>query len=152
MLKSSLGLSSKAAAKSLPLVVFTVSGHRLAAKAEEIGGVFRWPGAMPIPSGTRFIAAVIRRGEELFPVFDLAARLGLSGRDEEPFGLIAKHREGPIAISIDAMPSLHVTVPSNIQPSTDWLAHGRCEIDGADVPVLDMSRVIDPDTQRTPTS
>ena len=66
-----------AKAKSIMLLVFAVGGRRMAARANDVGGIWPWTEVVSIPSGTPHISAVLRQGEDIFPVFDLAGRLSV---------------------------------------------------------------------------
>ena len=100
MRMTSHGRSSKAA-KTIPLVIFSVGGRRLAARAEEVGGIWPWTPTMPVPSGTPFVNAVMRRGDEVMPVFDLADRLRVRVEESGRLCLIAKRRDGPMAVLME---------------------------------------------------
>ena len=49
-------------AATFQLLVFRIGGHTFAARAEEVGGVQPWPTTTPVPSSSRFVTAVARRG------------------------------------------------------------------------------------------
>jgi chemotaxis signal transduction protein len=125
-----------------PLVVFQVGGRWLAARAEEVGGVWPWQTTVvPVPSGTPFVSGIVRRGEEVLPVFDLAGRLDVRVKGTKPLCLIARHRDGPVAICIDEqMPSLHPVEPGMIQqPSvSESDVIGRCQIGEETVPIYSL--------------
>lgn len=108
MRMTSPGRSSKTA-KSVPLVVFSIGGRRAAARAEEVGGIWPWTATMVVPSGTLYINAIMRRGDEVMPVFDLAGRLGTRVNESSRLCLIAKRHDGAMAVCIDgAIPTLHM--------------------------------------------
>jgi chemotaxis signal transduction protein len=123
MLKSSPGPTSKGP-QNVSIVMFSIGGQRLAAKAEEVGGIWPWTEALPIPSGTPHVGAVLRRGADVLPVFDLAGKLGREVEGATPFCLIVRHADGPLAIRIDgAMPTLQSVETARIRPSkrrADW--------------------------------
>jgi chemotaxis signal transduction protein len=134
------GRSSKLA-KTIPLVIFSVGRRRLAARAEEVGGIWPWTPTMPVPSGTPFVNAVMRRGDEVMPVFDLADRLRVQVEESGRLCLIAKRRDGPMAICIDGdIPTLHVLDPDGIRPagSADADVVGTCRIGDHEVPIFSL--------------
>ncbi|TAJ07847.1 MAG: hypothetical protein EPO61_12015 [Nitrospirae bacterium] len=142
MLKTPRGPISKVATPLASLVVFVVGGKRLAARAEEIGGVRAWSPALPVPSRTPFISAVVRYGDEVLPVYDLAARLGVRIAEGDPLCLFAKRRDGVMAVRIDAeIPTLHAVDPAGIRPasSQDPDMAGTCMIGGEAVPVYSLA-------------
>ncbi len=99
------------------LVVFSVGGQRIAARAEEVDGVSHWPPTMLVPSETPFVGSVARRGKEVLPVFDFAARLNAHVQGTAPLCLVVKHEDGPMAICVDEeIPALQMAEPSAIQP------------------------------------
>jgi len=100
MLRKSPGPSADVE-KALSLLVFSVGGRRMAVKAEEVGGVWPWTQAMPVPSTTPFVGAVLRRGDDVLPVFDLAKRLDVRVQGEAALCLIGRHRLGQFAMRID---------------------------------------------------
>ncbi len=120
------------------LVVFSIGGQRLAARTEEVGGVWPWTNAMPVPSGTAFMNALVRRGEDVLPVFDLAAKLNVQVRGTTSLCLIAKRKDGPMAIRIDEeIPTLHAVEQTAIHRTTS--AHDEaveaCLIETNEVPI-----------------
>jgi chemotaxis signal transduction protein len=56
------------------LLVFSVGGRRIATRANDVGGIWLWTEVVSVPSGTAHINAVLRHGEDILPVFDLAGR------------------------------------------------------------------------------
>lgn len=144
MLRRSPGPSAETE-KPLTLLVFSVGGRRMAVKAEEVGGVWPWTQAMPIPSATAFVGAVIRRGDEVLPVFDLAGRLNLQVQGQSPLCLIGKHRLGPIAMCIDAqIPTLVSVDQAAFQPGAgpEPEVEGRCVIDAEELAVVSLGTLL----------
>lgn len=120
------------------LVVFSIGGQRLATRSEEVGGVWPWTNAMPVPSGTAFMNALVRRGEDVLPVFDLAAKLNVRVRGAASLCLIAKRKDGPMAIRIDEeIPTLHVVEQASIRqtPGANSEAGEACEIGLDELPI-----------------
>jgi chemotaxis signal transduction protein len=142
MLKTPHGPNSKHV-RPWPLVVFQVGGRSLAARAEEVGGVWPWKTiVVSVPSGTPFVKGLVRRGEDVLAVFDLAGRLDVHVKGRNPLCLIARHRDGPVAICIDEqMPSLHPVEPAMIEklsePELDVI--GRCQIGEETVPIYSLT-------------
>ena len=141
MLKTSLGQTRKAnVAKAL--VMFAVGGHRLAARADEVAEVRQWTDSMPVPSKTPYISAVVRHGDEVVPVYDMAARLNVQVLGASPLCLVAKRRDGPVALCIDAeIPTLWNVDTASVRSVTgdnpDVVA--MCHIDEDDVPIYSLS-------------
>lgn len=124
------------AAKPWFLVLCSVGGKRFAVRAEEVGGVSPWAEAMPVPSLTPFVNAVVRQGDEILPVFDLARLLMVQVPKAERLCLRAKHKDGPMAVCIDAdVPTLHQVEAKTIQPAPTGMpgAIGRCAVGEEDV-------------------
>jgi len=131
-------------ARPWSLVIFSVGGKRLAVRAEEVGGVGPWPEAMPVPSLTPYINAVVRRGEEILPVFDLARLLMVQVSQKSPLCLVAKRQDGPMAVCIDpSVPTLHTVDAQAVRPapsgSTDVI--GLCSIGAEEVPIYSWARL-----------
>lgn len=144
MTKTLRGLNSEppAPVRSVALLRFSVGGHRLAARVEEVGGVSPWPGAMPVPSEAAHVTGLLRQGDEVLTVYDFAARLGTVVDGAETLCLVARHRKGPLAIRIDAvLPTLHGVQVTDIEPWPEQGADclGRCRIEGEMVPVYALS-------------
>jgi chemotaxis signal transduction protein len=119
-------------------VVFSVGGKRIAARAEEIGGVSAWTEAMPVPSLTPYVNAVVRQGDEILPVFDLARLLMVQVSRTERLCLRAKRQDGPMAVCIDAeVPTLHQVEAKAIHPASSSLPGvvGMCSIGSDEVPI-----------------
>jgi len=137
MLTTRRGLNSKPTS-TCTLMVFSIGGQRFAARTEEVGGVWPWTHAMPVPSGTAFVNALLRRGEDVLPVFDLAARLNVQVRGATPLCLIAKRKDGDMAIRIDEeIPTLHVVEQAAIHRTTGTHAEAvdTCLIGTDEVPI-----------------
>jgi hypothetical protein len=84
------------------IVLFSIGGRRVGAWADEIAGFHLWGSDMPIPSRTPFINRLLRYGDEVLPVYDLAARLKVGvALSSRPLCLIARHQQGRMAICID---------------------------------------------------
>ncbi len=131
-------------ARSWSLVIFSVGGKRLAVRAEETGGVWPWPEPMPVPSLTPYINAVVRRGEEILPVFDLARLLMVQVSQKSPLCLIARRQDGPMAVCIDpSVPTLHTVEAKAVRPapsgSTDVI--GLCSVGAEEVPIYSWARL-----------
>ncbi|MBI4401866.1 MAG: chemotaxis protein CheW [Nitrospirae bacterium] len=128
-----------------------MGGRRLAAKVEEVGGVWPWTEAIPVPSGTAFVSAVVRRGEDVLPVFDLAGKLDLQVVGPAPLCLIAKRVDGPMAVRIDAdIPTLHTIEETAIRTpaSADPDLVGVCVIGTGEVPIYSLATLGRPFDQR----
>ena len=104
--------------------MFSVGGVKLAARAEDVGGVSPWTESIPVPSRTPFVKAMLRRGDHVMPVYDLASRLSSPVQGNLLLCLEARHLDGPMAICIDAdVPSLETVDATAIRP------HGRGDIE-----------------------
>ena len=126
------------------MVVFSVAGKRLAARAEEIGGVLPWPGTTPVPSDTPFVTSLVRYEDSCLPVFDLAAKFNRTVREEESLCLIVKHVDGPLAICIDGqVPSLHVVPRSEVQYQSglDLDIAGSCVAGDEELPLINLATI-----------
>lgn len=142
MLKTPHGPNSNVARATWSLVMFSVGGRRLAAKVEEVGGVWPWTEAIPVPSGTAFVNAVVRRGEDVLPVFDLAGKLGLQVVGPASLCLIAKQVDGPMAVRIDAdLPTLQTIEETAIRKpaGADPDLVGVCVIGTGEVPIYSLA-------------
>ncbi|WP_447980215.1 chemotaxis protein CheW [Candidatus Nitrospira bockiana] len=144
------GLKFKPAARATAeqrqaaVLLFSVGGRRIAARAREVGGIWPWSQPVVVPSGTPFISALLRRNGDVFPVFDLARKLGVTVKGDVPLCVIAKRHDGPIAICIDSeMPSLQVIDESTIRPVPwrDSDVVGTCRIGVEEVPLYSLARL-----------
>jgi len=127
-----------------PLLLFSIGGRTLAVRIAEVGAIRPWPGAMSVPSRTVFVNAVVRYGEDVLPVFDLAGLLKAPVQGASPMCLIAKRQDGPMAICIDAAIPKLMTVqadelypPSQADPNVLW----ECRIEGQAVPIYAMAEL-----------
>jgi hypothetical protein len=139
------GQNSKPA-KMVPIVVFSVGGQRLAARAEEVGGIWPWTEAMPVPSGTRFVDAIMRQGEKVFPVFNLAERLRVKFQSQDRLWMIAKRFDGPMAVCIDGgTPSFEVLGADSIHYANGGESDivGTCRIGAEELPLYSLTRLGD---------
>lgn len=126
------------AAKPWSLVMFSVGGKRVAVRAEEVGGVLPWTDAMPVPSLTPYVNAVVRQGEEILPVLDFARLLMVQVSKADPLCLRAKRHDGLMAVCIDPdVPTLHQVEAKAVQPALSGLPGvvGMYSIGSEEVPI-----------------
>jgi chemotaxis signal transduction protein len=119
-------------------VAFSVGGKPLAARAEDVAGVWPWTEAMPVPSLTPYVGAVLRREEDILPVFDLARLLMVQVSKASPLCLITRWPQGPMAVCIDPeVPTLHTVVAADVRPPSEARPGvvGVCTIGTDDVPI-----------------
>jgi len=124
--------------------VFSVGGKRLAARTEDVGGVAPWVESIPVPSRTPFVQAMLKRGNQVMPVYDLAAQLNCRLQGDLLLCLVARHIDGPLAICIDAdMPSLETVDATAIRPNANGDADmlGAVTIGGNEVAIVALQRL-----------
>jgi chemotaxis signal transduction protein len=145
MLRATRGKQHVQAMKrSWNVVVFSVGGMKLAARTEDVGGVSPWIDSIPVPSRTPFVQAMLKRENNVMPVYDLAARLSRKLNGSPLLCLVARHLDGPMAICIDAdMPSLETVDIRAIRPTGggDIETHGTVTIAGNDVTIVALHRL-----------
>jgi chemotaxis signal transduction protein len=126
------------------LLVFSVGGRRLAVKSLDVSGIVPWVEPIPVAGRTPFITSVVRQGQTVLPVFDLAASLRLTLQGSSPLCLRVKHSLGEMAMYIDEeIPVLHTLDPATLQtyhgkdvPSDGSYTNGLEEI-----PILSVSQL-----------
>lgn len=124
--------------------MFSVGGKRLAARTEDVGGVAPWVESIPVPSRTPFVQAMLKRGNQVMPVYDLAAQLNCRLQGDLLLCLVARHIDGPLAICIDAdMPSLETVDATAIRPNANGDADmlGAVTIGGNEVAIVALQRL-----------
>ena len=130
--------------KTCTVVLFSIGGRRLAARIEEIGGVWPWTTPTLVPSRTAYVNAIARHGNEMLPVFDLAGKLDVEVKSGAPFCLVAKHDKGPLAICIDGeVPSVHNVEESSIRPApiANEDIPETCQIGIEEIPVYSFKNI-----------
>ncbi len=128
-----------ASSKSWNIVVFSIGGVKLAARAEDVGGVASWSDAIPVPSRTPFISAMVKRDDDIMPVYDLGARIDQCPEGEPLLCLVARHWGGPMAICIDStIPSIRNVETSQIGESqqTDLETLGSFHEEGHNIEII----------------
>ncbi len=133
--------------QSWSVVVFSVGGMKLAAKAEDVGGISAWGIDVPVPSRTPFVGSLVKRDKDVLPVYDLAARLDRQALTDSSLCLIARHADGPMAICIDGeIPSLHTVDASEVRPGRRHAIEtvGSFTRDGVDIDILALRRLGQP--------
>ena len=126
------------------VVVFSVGGMKLAARTEDVGGVSPWTESIPVPSRTPFVQAMLKRDNNVMPVYDLATRLSRTLQGDPLLCLVARHLDGPMAICIDAdVPSIETVDATAIRPNGrgDIETLGSFTIDGDDVAIVALQRL-----------
>lgn len=125
-------------------MVFSVGGLKLAARTEDVGGVSPWTESIPVPSRTPFVQAMLKRGNHVMPVYDLASRLSCQVQGDQLLCLEVRHLDGPMAICIDAdVPSLETVEATAIRPNgrVDVETLGMVTIGGEDVAIVALQRL-----------
>ena len=145
MLRAAQGQQQAQATKrSWSMVLFSVGGVKLAARTEDVGGISPWTKSIPVPSRTPFVHAMLKRDNDVIPVYDLATRLSRTLQGDPLLCLVARHLDGPMAICIDAhVPSLETVDVVAIRPSgsEDIETLGMVTIAGEDVAIVALQRL-----------
>jgi chemotaxis signal transduction protein len=134
----------QATTRSWNVVLFSVGGVKLAARTEDVGGISPWTKSIPVPSRTPFVQAMLKRDNDVIPVYDLATRLSCTLQGYPLLCLVARHLDGPMAICIDAeVPSLDTVDVVAIRPSgrEDIETLGMVTIAGEDVAIVALQRL-----------
>jgi len=132
------------AKRSWNVVVFSVGGKKLAARTEDVGGVAPWIDPVPVPSRTPFVGAMLKREQEVMPVYDLGTRLSREPEGDPLLCLVARHVDGPMAICIDGIiPSLHSVDATQIVPSKrlDLETLGSFTDEGQEIDIVALQRL-----------
>ncbi|THJ17829.1 MAG: hypothetical protein CAF42_005660 [Nitrospira sp. CG24B] len=132
------------ARQSYQLLVFFVGGRRLAVKAVDVSGISQWAEPIPVAGQTPFITSVVRQGQTVLPVFDLAASLRLTVQGSSPLCLRVKHSLGEMAMYIDEeIPVLHALDPAALQPyhGKDLPSDGSYTNGLDEIPILSVSQL-----------
>lgn len=130
--------------RSSQLLVFSVGGRQLAMKALDVASISPWCESISIASQTPFVTAVVRQGQTLMAVFDLAASLHLTVHGSSPLSLRVKHPLGEMVMCIDEkMPILHTCDPATLQTyhGKDVPAEGSYTNGLDEIPILSVSRL-----------
>lgn len=144
MLRPSLLRKQESGSRSCPLLVFSVGGRRVAVKTDEVAGISVWKKSTPVPSRTKYVSAVVRKDDEVFPVFDLAGLLRVKIKGDELLCLTAKHHRGAMAICIDQdMPVLHTLDIAAIQPyrGGEFDATGSFSSGPDQIPIISLAKL-----------
>jgi hypothetical protein len=145
MLRAAHGQQQAQTAKrSWNVVLFSVGGVKLAARTEDVGGISPWTRSIPVPSRTPFVQAMLKRDNQVMPVYDLASRLSCALIGSPLLCLLARHLDGPMAICIDAdMPSLETVDAAAIRPygGKEVETLGVITIAGEDVAIIALQRL-----------
>lgn len=145
VLRAARGQQQAQAAKRFwNLLVFSVDGLKLAAKTEDVGAVAPWTQSIPVPSRTPFVQAMLKRDNQVMPVYDLAARLSRQLQGNSFLCLVARQFDGPMAICIDAeLPSLETVDATMIRTvdNGDLETLGSVTIHGEAVVIVALQRL-----------
>jgi chemotaxis signal transduction protein len=145
MLRSGQGAQrDRAAKRAWNVVVFSVGGVKLAAKTEEVGGVSPWTESIAVPSRTPYVQSMLKRENDVLPIYDLGAQLNASPQGDPLLCLVARHVDGLMAICIDAqVPSLQTVDTGDIRSSErdDLDTLGTFVTDGEDIAIVALNRL-----------
>jgi hypothetical protein len=87
---------------------------------------------------------MMKSGDQMMPVYDLAARLNRRLQGDSFLCLVARQFDGPMAICIDArLPSLETVEATSIRTGSngDLETLGSVTIQGEDVTIVAMQRL-----------
>ena len=144
MLRAGSGRFPKQDARAWRLLTFSIGGRRFSAKTDDLAGVSEWNEPVPVTSRTPFVSGVVRLGQAVLPIFDLAAWLGITPHGNEWLWLQAKHPLGTMAIRIDGeMPILQTLERTEVRPyiGQDVPAIGSFYSGGDEIPILALSQL-----------
>jgi chemotaxis signal transduction protein len=144
MLRTSHKHQWETARQSWQLLVFSVGGRRLAVKTLDVSDISKWNESVPVAGRTPFVTAVIRQGQTVLPVFDLAASLHLTVQGDSPLCLRVRHPLGEMAMCIDEeIPVLHTFDPAEIRTyqGKDLPAEGSYTNGLDEIPILSVARL-----------
>lgn len=144
MLRSSQKHQRETAPQFWHLLVFSVGGRRLAIKVGDVSSISPWTESIPVGGHTPFVTAVVRQGQTVQPVFDLAASLHLAVQGRSLLCLHVKHPLGEMAICIDEeIPVLHTVDPATLQTyhGKDMPTEGSYTNGLDEIPVLSISQL-----------
>jgi hypothetical protein len=113
-------------------------------KTLDVSGISQWNESVPITGQTPFVRAIVRQGQTVLPVFDLAASLHLTVQGSSPLCLRIKHPLGEMAMCIDEeIPVLHTCDPAVLQPyqGEDLPAESSYANGLDEIPILSVSRL-----------
>jgi chemotaxis signal transduction protein len=84
------------------------------------------------------------RDNDVLPVYDLALRLHCEVRGESMLCMVARHKDGPLAICIDGeVPSLRTLDAAEIRPAAQQELEtlGSFESDGESISIVALNRL-----------
>ena len=113
-------------------------------KTLDVSGISQWNESTPIAGRTPFVTAVVRQGQTVLPVFDLAASLHRTVQGNSPLCLRVKHPLGEMVMCIDEeIPVLHTFDLAAIQTyqGKDLPAEGSYTNGLDEIPILSVSRL-----------
>jgi len=113
-------------------------------KAVDVSGISQWAEPIPVAGRTPFMTSVVRQGQTVLPVFDLAASLRLTVQGSSPLCLRVKHSLGEMAMCIDEeIPVLHTLDSATLQTyhGKDLPADGSYTNGLDEIPILSVSQL-----------
>lgn len=144
MLRGWNGNQKPQTSRLLNLLIFAVGGRRLAVRTEELAGVKKWTGGIPVPGATPCMSSVGQPDQAMPAVFDLAKLLHASVRGSSPMWVMAKHPRGILAICVDEeMPVLHSLEAAAVQPyrGEESLFVGSFASEHGHIPILSILKL-----------
>lgn len=114
-------------------------------KTSEVSGISQWNGSIPVAGRTPFVTTVVRQGQTVLPVFDLAASLHLTVQGNSPLCLRMKHPLGEMTMCIDEeIPVLYTLDPAALQTyqGNDLPAEGSYTNGLDEIPILSVSGLV----------
>ncbi|MBH0203622.1 MAG: hypothetical protein HP496_15305 [Nitrospira sp.] len=116
----------------------------MAVMTVDVSGISQWGEPIPVAAQTPFLTSVVRQGQTVLPVFDLAGFLRLAVQGGSPLCLKVNHPLGEMAICIDEeIPVLHALEATAIQSyqGKDLPAGGSYTNGLDEIPILSVSQL-----------
>lgn len=93
--------------EEIQLVTFRLGGQTLAFNVFEVERVLRYEMPTPLPKAPKFLAGMLKHGDELIPVVDLRTRLDVPADvNEDTRTMVLEWEQGKIGVVVDAVQEL----------------------------------------------
>lgn len=137
-------INQAAVRRTVQLMVFSVGGKAFAVNANEVTAVVPWPTSMRVPSTTPNLNEVVRRGNQVTAVYDLAEPWSLSVDRDAALCLVVKWGSTDAVVRVDSqIPSLETAETDMISSTVDRQPGlvGMWQFQGIEIPLVSFRQM-----------
>jgi len=114
-------MTNSATNETIELLTFQLADQEYSLDIMSVREIRGWTRTTPLPHAPSFMKGVINLRGTVLPVMDLAQRLGLPPREQNPRSVIivVKHQDAMTGLLVDAVSDIIAITQDDLQPPPD---------------------------------